>query len=163
VFIDRIYNDAKLKVTSRFYKINHLPYETVKKWLQEEGFSSSEIELIWEYLGGSIAHIQRMIRDKHEYSTLKEYLERQKWLAYTEIVHFLNFSKKIKKEEREQFYEVCREILGEGYFEAKDDSFIDVIAKFAEIEILFFDPLDVKITGNSRIYEKGMEILVRSK
>ena len=162
IFIDRIYNDAKLKVTSRFYKINHLPYEIVKKWLIEKGFSSSEIEFIWEYLGGSIAHIQRMIRDKHEYPTLKEYLERQKWLAYTEIVHFLNFSKKIDKKEREKFYDVCREILEKGFFEAKDNSYIEVIEKFAEVEILFFDPLDVKIKGNSRIYEKGMEILVGS-
>jgi hypothetical protein len=131
----------------------------VKKWLQEEGFSSSEIELIWEYLGGSIAHIQRMIRDKHEYSTLKEYLERQKWLAYTEIDEFLA----IFNDEQESFFkEVGKEILKKSYFSIANlkEYKRRLLKKWAEKEILFYDPLTLKVTGNSRIYEKGMEILV---
>ena len=160
IFIDRIYNDAKLKVTSRFYKIGHLSFDIVRDWLKEEGFLEEETKLIWEYLGGSIAHIQRMMRDRKEFKTLEEYLRHQAWLAYTEIIHYLNFSGKINKEEKLNFYDLCKEIVEKGYFEQKDDSYRTIIKKFAEVEILFFDPLDVKIRGNSRIYEKGMEILL---
>ena len=40
IFIERIYNDAKLKETSRFKKIDHLSKEKVQEWLCiEEGWS----------------------------------------------------------------------------------------------------------------------------
>ena len=165
IFIDRIYNDAKLKVTSRFYKIDHLGYETVKNWLEKEGFSSSEIELIWEYLGGGIAYIQRMIRDRNEFPTLEEYLKHQAWLAYTEIVDYLGRGN--TEEEEMIFREIAKIIVNEGEFRIRDDlkdkgKFIKVIDKWAEKEILFFDPMSLQVTGNSRIYGKGMEILVGS-
>ncbi|NPA39028.1 MAG: AAA family ATPase, partial [Thermodesulfobacteria bacterium] len=38
VFIERIYNDARLKKTSSFYKIDHLKKEQVEEWLKIEGF-----------------------------------------------------------------------------------------------------------------------------
>lgn len=160
VFIERIYNDARLKVTSRFYKIDHLDRDTTEEWLKKEGFSEDEIELIWEYLGGCIPLIQRMMRDRHEFSTLKEYLEHQKWLAYTEIVHFINFSGKITKEERKLFKDIAEEIVKKGFFTPNDtDRYRITIEKFAQVEILFFDPLSLNIIGNNRLYEKGMEIL----
>jgi len=31
---------------------------------------------------------------------------------------------------------------------------------WAEKEILFYDPMELRVTGNSRVYEKGMEILL---
>ena len=37
---------------------------------------------------------------------------------------------------------------------------MNVIEKWSEKEILFFDPLEAKVEGNNRLYEKGMEILV---
>ncbi len=162
IFIDRIYNDAKLKVTSRFYKINHLGKKQVEEWLKEEGFKSQEINLIWEYLGGCIPLIQRMIRDKKEFSTLQEYLEHQKWLAYTEIMHFLNFSGKVTDEERRLFKEIAKKILRKGYFISDSDKYRTTIEKFSDIEILFFDPLSLRVTGNNRLYEKGMEIFLGS-
>jgi AAA+ ATPase superfamily predicted ATPase len=163
VFIDRIYSDAKLKVTSEFYKVKHLDYETIGNWLQEEGFQKSEVELIWDYLGGCIPLIQKMLRERKNYASLKDYLERRKWLAYTEIVDFLgrgNFS----ADEEKKFDEIIMEILEKGCFmyNRERKEYLPVIEKWAEKEILFFDPLDLRVTGNSRIYEKGMEMLVRS-
>jgi hypothetical protein len=57
---------------------------------------------------------------------------------------------------------VCEEILKKGFFEineANGEQFLPVVEKWAEKEILFYDPLELKVTGNSRIYEKGMELL----
>ncbi|WP_459893018.1 hypothetical protein [Desulfothermus okinawensis] len=37
--------------------------------------------------------------------------------------------------------------------------YYQVIDKWAGKEILFFDPLELRVTGNNRLYEKGMELL----
>ena len=78
VFIERIYNDAKMKETSEFKKIDHLEREKVEEWLKEEGLSDEEVNLIWEYLGGSISRILIMLRYYRKCKDLKEFLEREK-------------------------------------------------------------------------------------
>ncbi len=167
IFINKIYNDAKLKVTSRFYKIDHLSFDTVQSWLHDDHkFQKPEIELIWEYLGGSIAHIQRMIRDRDEFPSLKEYLDQQAFLTYTEMVDFL--ARENSKEEEKIFRDIARLIVEKGGFEITDNfelksEYIKVIDKWAEKEIFFFDPMSLRVNGNSRIYEKGMEILLKGR
>ncbi|WP_022670549.1 ATP-binding protein [Hippea alviniae] len=161
VFIDRIYNDARLKETSRFYKVDHLPKDITVEWLSSEGFKDDEINLIWDYLGGSIPQIQRLMMFRKEFKTLKEYLEHQAFLAYSQIVMFYHQGK-FPKEEIEIFENICKEILNNGSFvlsKDRDSKYLEVISKWAEKEILFFDPLTLEVKGNSRIYEKGMEKL----
>ncbi len=164
IFINKIYNDAKLKLTSRFYKIDHLNYKTTVEWLKGEGFNGEEIELIWDYLGGCIPLIQRMMRDKNEFKTLEEYLERQKRLAYTELLMIM--LKECSKEENRLFKEIIKKIVKNKEFvldsNEKYKKYMSVIEKWSEKEILFFDPLEVKVTGNNRLYEKGMEVLLRN-
>jgi len=161
IFINRIYSDAKLKKTSRFYKIDHLDKSIVVEWLSGEGFKDDEIELIWDYLGGCIPDIQRMMFEKKEFNTLEEYLEHQAFLAYSQIVMFYHQGK-FSKEEIEIFENICKEILANGSLvlsKDKNPKYLEVISKWAEKEILFFDPLTLEVKGNSRIYEKGMEKL----
>ena len=163
IFMDRIYNDAKLKLTSEFYKIGHLDKDIVIEWLSSEGFKEGEIEVIWDYLGGCIPLIQKIIILKDRHGSLKEYLEHQAFLAYTQIVDFL--ARENTEEEEKIFREIAKIILKEGKFVIKDDlpnkhNYLKVIDKWAEKEILFFDPQLLEVTGNSRIYEKGMERLL---
>ena len=159
VFIERIYNDAKLKETSRFKKIDHLSRDKVEKWLSIEGFTTNEIELVWEYLGGNIGRILEAIKIKKKGIDLKKFLEREKWLAYTEIDEFLAV---FNEEETKFFKEVAKEIVKNGYYSIKGlkEDKRELLRKWAEKEILFYDPLELRVTGNSRIYEKGMEILL---
>ncbi len=162
IFINRIYNYAKLKKTSTFYKIDHIERIIVEDWLKKENFTNREIGLIWEYLGGCVFDIQRLLRNRKNIKSLQEYLEHQKWLAYTEIMHFLNFSGKVTDEERRLFKEIAKIILKRGYFVSDSDKYRTTIEKFSDIEILFFDPLSLRVTGNNRLYEKGMEIFLGS-
>ncbi len=160
-FINRIYSDAKLKETSRFFKVDHLDKNIVVEWLTSEGFKDDEIELIWDYLGGSISQIQRMMMFRKEFNTLEEYLEHQAFLAYSQIVMFYHQGK-FSKEEIEIFENICKEILANSSLvlsKDKNPKYLEVISKWAEKEILFFDPLTLEVKGNSRIYEKGMEKL----
>ena len=159
VFIERVYNDARMKETSRFKKIDHLKREQVEEWLTIEGFNSSEKELVWEYYGGSISRILEAIKAKRRGYDLKKFLEHEAWLAYTEIDEFLAV---FGDEEVEFFTRVAEEIVNRGYYSIrglKEDK-RKFLQKWAEKEILFYDPLELKVTGNSRIYEKGLEILL---
>ncbi len=161
VFIERIYNDARMKETSEFKKIGHLRKEQVEEWLESEGLKAKEIDLVWDYLGGSIPRILKMLENYRNRIDLKDYLEREAWLAYTEIVNFL---RKLKDREiLEAFKRIGREIVEHGFYRVKvmeSEEINYVIESFTEREILFYDPLELKVTGNSRIYEKGIEILL---
>ncbi len=160
IFIDRIYNDAKLKKTSNFYKIDHIERGVVEEWLSREGFKKEEVELIWDYFGGCIPDIQRMMRERKEAENLKEYLKKQAYLAESEIIDLM---RKMDKDKRSRFKEIVKVIVKKGYFEASEDDDVkldEVISYFSKKEILFFDPLERKVTGNSRIYEKGFERLL---
>ncbi len=164
VFIDRIYNDSKLKETSSFYKIDHLEREVVYEWLKRERVKDSDIELLWEYLGGSIPRIQRYLRERKDIGDLKEYLDRQAFLAESEVIDFL--IREADQREDRIFKEIIKTIVKEGAFYIKEDmkdrnEFIKVVDKWAEKEILFFDPLERRVVGSSRIYEKGLERLLK--
>ena len=161
VFIDKIYNDAKLKLTSEFYKVDHLPFEVVHDWLTSEGFKKNDIDMIYYYLGGCIPLLQKLKRNIGEFKNLKEYLEHQQWLAYTEIMHFMNFSGKVSKEDRKIFEDIASSIVKNGYFIPDSDKYTRFIDTFASAEILFFDPLSLKVVVNNRLYEKAMELLVK--
>ncbi|MCL0077821.1 ATP-binding protein [Peptococcaceae bacterium] len=162
IFINRIYNEAKLKMTSEFKKIDHLNKDMAYEYLGVKGFSEEEKELIWEYLGGCIPRLQKMIRKKAQFSTLKEYLENEVELAKSEVKFFM--LKKCSHKEIEIFKQIIKEILKKGYYcldeeNKQKDEYMSVIEKFSQIEILFFDPLTLKVTGNNRLYEKSFEKL----
>ena len=159
VFIERIYNDAKLKLTSEFKKIDHLSKEKVDKWLSLEGLNRKEIELVWEYLGGAIPLVLKMLDWYRRGTDLEEYLKREAWLAYTEIVDYLT---DFEEEKRRYFKKIAQEIVSKGYYSlegitSEEKKFLQA---WAEKEILFYDPMELRVTGNSRVYEKGMEILL---
>ena len=168
IFINEIYENAKLKKTSKFYKIDHLPFEEIKKWLKgawdnKHIFSDEEINLIWDYLGGSIAHIQFMLVDFCElktHSTLKEYLENEAKLAWSDILAVYRKHKSV--ELIESFEKSAKEILKNGYDMVNKTDFkkMDMVNIFCEKEILFFEPSNTKVYPNSKIYVKAMELLV---
>jgi AAA+ ATPase superfamily predicted ATPase len=173
IFINEIYENAKLKKTSKFYKIDHLNYDEVYKWLKGAWdnphiFSDNEIKLIWDYLGGSIAHIQFMLTDFCElktHSSLQEYLENEAKLALSDFRMCFREKRRKRKDNliEDEFVKVAKEIIANGYAILKKDTLFDeMLDFFCEKEILFFEPSDTKVYPNSRIYVKGMEKLVLS-
>jgi hypothetical protein len=145
-------------------RISHLSKDEVDEWLGEvEGIKEKDIDLIWEYLGGCIIDIFKVINKvKNNNINLQELLERERWLAYTEIDEYLAF---FKEDEESFFIEVVKEIVDNGYYsiEGLKEDKRELLHKWAEKEILFYDPLELKVIGNSRIYEKGMELLLERR
>jgi len=163
IFINKIYNEAKLKVTSSFYKIDHLDKENVFKYIEyknkEENLNLDK-NLIYEYLGGSVALISRLFRKIKFFNSLKEYLENEAKLAKSEIKIFIE-QKKLSKEQKEKFYFIIKEIIKNDYFDNdKFEGYLEVIDIFCEQEILFFDPLENKVSANNRLYQKAFEFLI---
>jgi len=159
VFTERIYNDARMKKTSQFYKVDHLSFEKIKEWLRLEGFNEDEIEFVWRYSGGCVSDLLKVIEVKRQGRDLKEFFDREAWLAYTEIDEFLAV---FSDEEVEFFTKVAEEIVKRGYYSIrglKEDK-RKFLQRWAEKEILFYDPLELRVVPNSRIYAKGLEILL---
>ena len=166
LFINEIYTNAKLKETSKFYKIDHLPKDEIVKWLKcgyddPHKFNNEEIELIWDYFGGAIPYIQKMLTnfcELHTHDTLQKYLDNEAKLALSDIK--MSFWHLGDRDMIETFKAISKDILEYGYFKGVDFTNSiqkDVIDYFCEKEILFFEPSDTLIYPNSRIYVKAMQ------
>ncbi len=163
IFIERIYNDARLKLTSEFKKIDHLGKETTFEYLEykmKELNSSLDKELIWEYLGGCIPLIQKMFRKIKSFDLLKKYLDGEVEIILSEIIDVMR--RFLSEQEKKEFKKLAKIIIDKGFFEIKEsdsDIMVKIIDFLAQKEIFFYDPLTRKVTGNNRLYEKAFERL----
>jgi len=161
IFLNKIYNNAKMKKTSEFELIEHLDYKEIKEWLETKNFKEDEIKLIYDYLGGMVSDIKKLLDTLKFYDSLQEYLDRETMLAESEIKGVIrqNYKKYF-----EPFKAIAKEILKNGYFslELKEaDFYMETVEKFASLEILFYEPVSDKITANSKIYEKAFKKLIK--
>ena len=71
-FIEKLYNDSKLRKTAKLFEVDYLPYEDIIYWLnnlekesniKDFTLSGSQIEYIWEHFGGSIWEISSLLGD----------------------------------------------------------------------------------------------------
>ena len=69
-FIEKLYNDSKLKKTSELFEVDYLPKEDIVYWLnnlekesniKEYSLSQDQIECVWEHFGGSIWEISNLL------------------------------------------------------------------------------------------------------
>jgi len=158
IFLNRIYNNSKLKETSDFKLIDHLEYEVVKEWLKTKGFNSEEIDLIYDYLGGSAVRIKKLLEQYKYFNSLKEYLEKEVKYAKSEIIEVLK--REMDEKERKIFKDIIKIIVDKGFYESKEDEkkeYLKVIDLMSEREIFFYDPLEQIVKANSRIYVKAFE------
>ena len=135
--------------------------ETTFEYLEFKNIK--EKDLVWDYLGGTIAQIQRMINESKSFNSLKEYLDSELELAVGEIRFFM--IKKCNQEEIKIFKQIAKEIFDNGEFNLIEtsedkDKIMAVIEKFSEIEFLFYNPLNNKITANNRLYYKAFGELI---
>ncbi len=158
IFINKIYNEAKLKITSYFKKVDHLDKKTTLEYLKLHNIPEEKHSLVWDYLGGCIPLIQRMIRHKDKYSSIEDYLNEQVNLALSEIREIMK--RFLTKEEKNIFKNIAKQIIKDGFYissENETQENLRVIDLMSEKEILFYDPQTGAITPNNRVYLKAME------
>jgi len=100
-FLDTVYNDSRLKKTSRFYKVDYLGKEDVMEWLlnlekyskiKDYKLSSGDAEKIWETVGGSMWEIQEILSRLFQHP-LDEVLTAYKKTMRATIAHYTEFDK----------------------------------------------------------------------
>jgi len=71
-FIEKLYNDSKLRKTAKLFEVDYLPEEDIVYWLNNLGkesnikdytLSESQIEYIWGHFGGSIWEVPSLLGD----------------------------------------------------------------------------------------------------
>ncbi|MGD2093123.1 MAG: ATP-binding protein [Candidatus Aminicenantes bacterium] len=71
-FLYTVYNDSRLKKTSRFYKVDYLPKEDMMEWLlnlekyskiKDYTLTPEDAGKIWNTLGGSMWEVQEILTD----------------------------------------------------------------------------------------------------
>ncbi len=164
IFIDEIYNNSKLAETSDFYLVDYFDYETTKKWLEIEGFEEKEIELIWEYFGGSPFRLKMVIDDKKmgNIKDLGMYLKRHANIIADKIS--LTISNDLRdNEEREYFEKLMIETMKNECVkkDAKDELQRRVLEVAVDKDILFLR--EGKIVFNSPIMRKGAEVYINER
>jgi len=162
IFLNRIYNDSKLKATSIFKLIDHPKEDVSKKLLEDLGYNKKEIDLIIDYLGSAFTYILKLAQFVKPGENIKEFLESEKRDAYMQIYLLLTYDKSVKLPENAEdvFKKITKEIIKNGYVFFKKE-YNEILDIFCEKEILFFDPQTGIITPNSRIYLKAMEDFVK--
>ena len=164
LFLEKIYNNSKLKETSDFKLIDHLEYEVVKEWLKIKGFGEKDIDLIYDYLGGSAPRIKKLLDYYKYFNSLKEYLEKEAKYARSEIVEVLK--REMDEKQREIFKDIIKIIVVKGFYESKEDEkkeYLEVIDLMSEREIFFYDPLEQIVRANSKVYVKAFEKILGKK
>jgi len=172
IFLNRIYNDSKLKETSDFKLISHPKESVAVQLLNDLGYDNKKIELILEYYGtifSRLIKVYQYIKPNEDIDKLKEYLEAEKLDAYMQITEILVNRKKynLPQNRKEIFIEIANEIIKNGFYDYKSkdldtqERVIEIIEVFCEKEIFFFDPQTGIVTPNSRIYLKAMEDIIK--
>jgi len=171
IFLNRIYNDSKLKETSEFKLISHPKENIAVKLLKDLGYDNEKIKLILEYYGTiftRLINIYQKVKPKEDIKRLKDYLEEEKLDAYMQINDLFVRNKKYNLPDNvdEIFREIAKDIVKKGKYILKEKDLntqkrvYPVIEVFCEKEILFFDPKTGIITPNSRIYLKALECFI---
>ena len=71
-FIEKLYNDSKLRKTAKLFEVDYLPKEDIVYWLnnlekesniKDYTLNESQIEYIWDYFGGSIWEVSSLLGD----------------------------------------------------------------------------------------------------
>ena len=112
-FVERIYNDSKLKKTSKFLCVDYLSKDDVYYWLgdlrkhsniDDYTLSKDQIEIIWNTMGGSTWEIYTLLGDLHLEArngriapkALEKVLEQKVTIAWAMFEDYASYSKSKK-------------------------------------------------------------------
>lgn len=165
-FIERLYEDSRLRKTSEFYKIDYLPIEDVEEWLNDlQKYSKiknlvltkKQIKEIWDFLGGSCWEIQSLLSAIMYYgfsSAISKYRIQQE----SEVVNCINKDlerKKILNQFLENKFLSKEEIFNMANIEFKKLG--EMLSQLVTENILFFEPVKATYRTQSRSIEYGIK------
>ncbi|MCK4762271.1 MAG: AAA family ATPase [Candidatus Aminicenantes bacterium] len=165
-FLNTVYNDSRLKKTSKFYKVDYLQQKDAMEWLlnlekhskiKDYALTREEAEKIWDTVGGSMWEIQDILGELFT-DPLDSVLELYKRKMRGIIDFYIELSsgrKKILK----CFVE--NDSLGLKDFASlriDTDVLKELLKDMVKNNILYFDPTDAVYYPQSKSYRWGIDI-----
>ena len=165
-FLNTVYNDSKLKKTSKFYAVDYLGKEDVMDWLlnlekysgiKDYALNREEAEKIWDTVGGSMWEIQLILGDLFD-KPIDDVLTIYKKNMRSMIAHYIQFDK-----HKKQVLQVVNEKEVAGY-----DDFGVLPIDMGELEgilkdmvrnnVLYFDPAGAVYYPQGESYRWGLRL-----
>ena len=154
LFIEDVYSNARLEGRAEYLLVDDLGKKEAFKMYEAFGFE--EKELVWDYIGGKIGDMVRLVEKKKRGYKEEEALER---MLDDEIARFKDFLEAVKEGEKgdvdvERVREALREVR-EGEIEGKKIS--RKVRKFLIQEnVLFYNPMKSTVRPQSRLLWKAI-------
>lgn len=162
-FLEKIYEDSKLKKTSAWYEINYLSKADVMQWILVESrreleenmriyLTEDDAEKIWDTVGGSCYEINSILLDLNT-DTLDNLLQKMvnEWHSMFELMQKDN---PVDYQYFLQFKESKR-ILAKNLKMP-----MDVIKQYVDKNILYYDPITKVVSFQGRVFEKAIDKLI---
>jgi hypothetical protein len=184
-FIEKMYNDSKLRKTSELFEVDYLPKGDIVYWLnnlEKESsisdyvLSSDQIEYVWEHFGGSIWEISNLLgqflkvcRDgkvgqvEMERVVGKYLLQARSYFEeYAGLKKPLQalFSEVHKKNAKGFFKETeLGRLVDGGFF--TEDGLRDELNSLVQKNFFYYNPTRAEYRLQGRSMEKGLEMYAR--
>jgi hypothetical protein len=184
-FIEKLYNDSKLRKTSELFEVDYLPKADIVYWLnnlEEESkitdyvLSSDQIEYVWEHFGGSIWEISHLLgqflkvcragkvgQDEMERVIGKHLLQARSYFEeYAGLKKPLQalFTEVHKKNAKGFFKETELGWLVDGGF-FTEDGLRDELNSLVRKNFFYYNPTRAEYKLQGRSMEIGLEMYVR--
>jgi AAA+ ATPase superfamily predicted ATPase len=169
-FLYTVYNDSRLKKTSRFYKVDYLPKEDMMEWLLNlEKYSKiknytlnpEDAEKIWNTVGGSMWEVQEILTDLFTTpldEVLSLYLKKIKVM----IGHYVGADD--KKEKILHLFLTKEEANTRDFIQAgiAKEEIDDLLRDMVRNNILYFDPTEGLYFPQGKSYQEGIRLFFES-
>jgi len=165
-FIEKVYEDSRLRKTSEFYKIGYLTKEDVYEWLnnltryskiKDLVLTGRQIDEVWGFLGGSCWEIQSLLSGIM-YSGFEIAMAKYKKERESEVVNCID-----KDFEREN---VLKHFQNNKYLSKREifnlttmdfEMLGGMLSLLVRENILFFDPVEAVFSPQSKSVEFGIK------
>jgi AAA+ ATPase superfamily predicted ATPase len=165
-FLNTVYNDSKLKKSSRFYKVDYLPKEDVMEWLsnlekyskiKDYTLSQEDAEKIWDVVGGSMWEIQDILSERFD-TPIDEVLSLYKKKIKGMIEYYIGMDMRKEK--------VLATFLKKDTARMKDfnrkgievDELEGLLQDMVRNNILYFDPTEAIFYPQGKSYHWGIRL-----
>jgi len=129
--------------------------------LREEGLSDEEARYVVENAGGVPWFMERIL-DKLNMMNVKEAVNTLYLIVRNSIEEKLRtLMIKEGKEKKKVAMEVLKEVLDRGRVEEEEEK-IKMVRKLVELEILYYDPINGRITPHTKLHGKAIRKLLES-
>ncbi|MCK4762938.1 MAG: hypothetical protein KAW12_12145 [Candidatus Aminicenantes bacterium] len=169
-FLNTVYNDSRLKKTSKFYKVDYLGESDVREWLlniekyskiKDYTLSEKDVEKIWDTVGGSMWEIQDILSDLFD-DSIDRVLDLYKQKMRGIIAHYTGLNANKKKILKPFFRRHSLSLEDFASVEMDYEALEELLRDMVKNNILYFDPTGAVYYPQSSSTRWGIKLYFES-